>query len=184
MSGGAWAIPYNNPMAIIQPVPDKWQGLVGDDRGRLKFTSMPFGVRAGVINLYNGYFKKGNNTLKGIFEVYAPSGHGGNNPLVYAQTVGKKIGVDINKKLDFWSYGKALSRAIIQVETGKDISNSDFEKGWQKGYFALTGSMDGGELPGVTVTPKKKTNLIYWGLGALSLFYLLGLKNKKNGKKQ
>ena len=44
--------------------------------------------------------------------------------------------------------------------------------------------MDGGELPGITVTPKKKTNLIYWGLGALSLFYLLGLKNKKNGKKQ
>jgi len=72
---------------------------------------------------------------------------------------------------------------IIQVETGKDISDSDFEKGWQKGYFALTGSMDGGELPGVIVTPKKKTNLIYWGLGALALFLILGKKKKKNGKK-
>jgi len=181
MSTGAWAIPYNNPMAIIQPNPDNWQGLVGDDRGRLKFSSMPFGVRAGVINLYNGYFNKGNNTLKGIFEVYAPSGHGANNPLTYANTVGQKIGVDINKKLDFWSYGKALSRAIIQVETGSDISNADFESGWQKAYYTLTGSYDGGELPEVGVTAEKKNNIIYWGLGlgALSLFLLLGKKKKK-----
>jgi len=183
MSTGAWAIPYNNPMAIIQPSPDKWQGLVGDDRGRLKFSSMPYGVRAGVINLYNGYFKKGNNTLKGIFEVYAPSGHGANDPLNYANIVGRKLGVDINKKLDFWSYGKLLSRAIIQVETGSDISDSDFEKGWQMAYYRLTGSFDGGELPGVVVTPKKKTNLIYFliGGGLLAAFLLLG---KKNGKKK
>ena len=80
----AWAKPYNNPMAIIQNPPDNWQGLVGSVNGKLKFSSMAYGVRAGVINLYNGYFAKGNNTLLGIFKVYAPEGHGGNNPKIYA----------------------------------------------------------------------------------------------------
>jgi hypothetical protein len=56
---GGWAIPYNNPMAIIQARPDQWVGLIGSDNGKLKFNAMSNGLRAGIINLHNAYFKKG-----------------------------------------------------------------------------------------------------------------------------
>jgi hypothetical protein len=51
MGTGDWALPYKNPMALIQKSPDDWDGLEGDDNGRLKFKEMKYGVRAGVKNL-------------------------------------------------------------------------------------------------------------------------------------
>ena len=80
MGTGDWALPYKNPMALIQKSPDDWDGLEGDDNGRLKFKEMKYGVRAGVKNLKNTYFLKGigDTTLIDLFKKYAPSGHGAN----------------------------------------------------------------------------------------------------------
>ena len=89
MGTGDWALPYKNPMALIQKSPDDWDGLEGDDNGRLKFKEMKYGVRAGVKNLKNTYFSKGigDTTLIDLFKKYAPSGHGANNPSNYADFV-------------------------------------------------------------------------------------------------
>lgn len=157
----AWAKPYNNPMAIIQNPPDNWQGLVGSVNGKLKFSSMAYGVRAGVINLYNGYFAKGNNTLLGIFKVYAPEGHGGNNPKIYAEHIGKQIGKGISTKLDFNKYGRAISREIIKFETGDDITNAEFNDGFAMAAKRIGVSTeivaDGGWLPSSGITKFKWT---------------------------
>ena len=37
---GAWALPYKNPMALIQKKPNNGDGLSGHDNGRLKFKEM------------------------------------------------------------------------------------------------------------------------------------------------
>lgn len=133
---GAWAIPNNNPMALIQQNPQDWEGLKSGSGSKLEFETMWQGVRAGVKNLNNTYFKRGNDTLEGIFKVYAPSGHGDNNPNSYAQMAANKLGVSINDKLSFDRHGKDLAKVIINVETGipvggsGGVSSEDFEKGY------------------------------------------------------
>jgi hypothetical protein len=158
----AWALSYNNPMAIIQAKPDKWEGLVGSVNGKLQFNAMSNGVRAGVINLYNGYFKKGNNTLRGIFKVYAPSGDGANNPLNYANFVAGKLKVSIDKPLDFEEVVIPLSLAIIKMETGTTIPENQFLVGLYAGIDKLGFAVEGGTLKTVTVTGKKNGKSKWW----------------------
>jgi hypothetical protein len=135
---GAWAIPNNNPMALIQQNPQDWEGLKKDSGSRLEFETMWQGVRAGVKNLNNTYFKRGNNTLEGIFKVYAPLGHGKNNPTSYSRTASKRLGVSVGEQLSFEQHGKDLAKIIINVETGipvggkGGVSVEDFEKGYNE----------------------------------------------------
>ena len=123
---GEWALPYKNPMALIQKSPDRWDGLDGHDNGRLKFKEMKYGVRAGVKNLKNTYFLKGigATTLIDLFKKYAPSGDGDNNPTNYANFVADKIGVKVTDKLTWDKYGKKISKSIINFETGISIGGS------------------------------------------------------------
>jgi hypothetical protein len=111
--------PYrtNNPMALIQVNPDKWQGLAPGSTGFLEFRTMAFGLRAGMKNLYNAYYKRGIRTPLAIFKKYAPTGHGANDPDKYAEVVAGALGI---KKTDvipdnLWL---RLVYAIIMVETG------------------------------------------------------------------
>lgn len=169
----AWAIPYNNPLAIIQRPADKWKGLVGSDNGKLKFDTMENGVRAGVINLYNGYFKRGNNTLIGIFERYAPKSDG-NDPLNYANIVAKKIGVTIDKKLNFVEHAAPLARAIIQVESGKDITNEKFNKGLKLAFEQLGFKVtEGQQAPQGTPQSSGKITPLFWVLPILVAGFLI-----------
>ena len=47
----------NNPMVLNQSNPDPWEGLSGSDAdGLLIFDSDIYGMRAGMINLYNVYY--------------------------------------------------------------------------------------------------------------------------------
>jgi len=47
----------NNPMILNQSVPDAWEGLSGNNPdGLLIFDSDVYGMRAGMINLYNVYY--------------------------------------------------------------------------------------------------------------------------------
>jgi len=160
----AWALPYNNPMAIIQARPDDWVGLVGGVSGKLKFNTMSNGVRAGVINLYNGYFKKGNNTLRGIFKVYAPSGHGANDPINYANFVANKLNVGIDQVLKFEDVVIPISKAIIQMETGTTLAENSYMVGLYAAMDYLGYAVDGGTYATVTVTGKKKgkSNWLIW----------------------
>lgn len=158
----AWAIAYNNPLAIIQAKPDKWEGLVGSVNGKLQFNAMSNGVRAGVINLYNAYFKRGNNTLRGIFKVYAPKGDGANDPLNYANFVGSQLGVGIDQPLNFQDVVIKLTTAIIRMETGTSIPENAFLVGLYAAMDKLGFAVDGGTLKTVTVTGKKKGKSKWW----------------------
>jgi hypothetical protein len=161
----AWAIPYKNPLAMIQRPADDWQGLKGSDNGKLQFDTMPNGVRAGVINLYNAYFKRGKNTLRTIFAAYAPKGHGANDPLNYANIVSQKIGVGIDQTLEFEKVVSKLSRAIIQVESGSDISDLDFKRGLTLALDKLGFTiLEGGTYTEIVVTGKKKKPMNWWWL--------------------
>jgi len=119
-STAGWALPYKNPMALIQNPPDAWEGLTGNVNGKLMFKDMKYGVRAGVKNLKNNYFGKGltPTSLINLFKKYAPFGHGSNDPKNYASVVANQIGVKTTDKLTWDKYGKKIVRAIINMETG------------------------------------------------------------------
>lgn len=72
---------YNNPLALIQKKPDKWVGLTGSINGFLSFDTVENGIRAGIINLHNTYFKRGLLTPEQIIPIYAPDSitNNGNN---------------------------------------------------------------------------------------------------------
>ena len=126
------AIWANNPFALIQVKPDNWLGLIGvnkDSRdiipdGFLIFDTKQNGLRAGLLNLYNVYFRRndGISSIEKIFRTYAPAGHGNNDPGQYMDTAQKLSGIPKNKLFPFTNKQNVikLSRAIITVEAGKN----------------------------------------------------------------
>ena len=129
------AIFYNNPFALIQAKPDNWTGLVGVNKdtrdnipdGFLMFATKEDGMRAGLINLYNVYFKPNNGvtTIAAIFPRYAPTGHGNNDPQQYIRSASKISGIPANKIINFANTKDivSLSKAIYTVEAGKNWIN-------------------------------------------------------------
>lgn len=120
---------YNNPFALIDPTPDNWRGLTGMlSNGFLQFDTLKNGLRAGLINLKNVYFKPhgGVTTTKQLTPVYVGTPWGktskfGDNPITYADSILKYTGIGHDTPIR-WNDKKqivALARAIIQVEAGK-----------------------------------------------------------------
>lgn len=146
----------NNPFAIIQKNPSAWQGLEGStSSGFLIFSSPVWGVRAGFINLVNTYLNRGLNTISKILPVYAPLGHGGNDPEAYIANVVRITGIGRNQPITTQEELKALGRAIITVEEGYFwVRSSDFEEGFRKAMQArpwpsgsvVQASMGGGSI--------------------------------------
>lgn len=120
----------NNPFAIIQAVPDKWRGLAEGSSGFLTFTSPVYGVRAGYINLVNGYLKKGFDSIEKIFPRYAPASDG-NKPEAYISFVEKFTGIPRNSRITEAKQIYDLGRAIERVEAGKSwVDAEDWDQGW------------------------------------------------------
>ena len=92
---------------------------------------MTLGVRAGFINLLGYISKRGLDTIAKIIPVYAPKGHGENNPSKYVQLVSSFTGYAPDMKIDNPQKLKNIGRAIVRVETGTEISNNDFERGYK-----------------------------------------------------
>jgi len=135
---------YNNPFALIQVKPDNWKGLIGKTSGNfLMFSSALYGVRAGFINLENAYIKRGLKTIAQIFPIYAPKGHGDNEPERYIKYVSDATGFSRNKVLNFGNL-QEVGRAIITLEAGNFwVSEKDFYDGYllagqQLGYIGDT----------------------------------------------
>lgn len=126
----------NNPFALIQKKPDKWQGLKSvDNGGFLAFNDVFSGLRAGMINLKNGYFKRGLNTPNKIVEKYLGAKLGelnntGDSPTNYAASIKKIAGISGNEVINPENKAQflALCKAIITVEAGQNwVKNSDLE---------------------------------------------------------
>jgi len=121
----------NNPFALIQAKPDKWQGLSPNTGSFLEFTEPKWGVRAGYINLVNTYIGKGLNTIEKIFPVYAPFSDG-NNPLKYIEFVEKFTKIKRNETIEDTNQVYIIGRAIERVEAGKAwVSPADWDEGFK-----------------------------------------------------
>ena len=143
---------YNNPLAIIQKKPDQWQGMIGHTSGGfIKFSSIAYGARAGYINLVNTYLSRGRNTIASIIPIYAPKGHGANNPTKYIELLSELTGIAPNEKIKPSQLYK-LGLGIARVETGYNPSESDMKKGFD---LAL-------ERIGIIYTPSSKSGTDDW----------------------
>lgn len=60
-----------------------------------QFPSMALGYRALIKNL-QAYIKAGNNTPFKITHIWAPAGHGNNNPVRYAENIEKRTGLKMH----------------------------------------------------------------------------------------
>ena len=73
---------YNNPFNLIS-TGIQWKGKITPVGSSFEhFNTLDMGLRAGLINLRNGYFRKGIDCASCIVEKYAPVGSGihGNSP--------------------------------------------------------------------------------------------------------
>jgi hypothetical protein len=124
----------NNPFAIMDKTPDKWEGLVYvHPDGFLQFKRPSDGVRAGFINLINAYLNRGLNTIEKIFPVYAPYGHGNNDPRVYINRAVQYSGLDAHEIIDTPEKIYKLGRAIVRHEEGKFwVNENDFKEGFSR----------------------------------------------------
>lgn len=113
----AKTIETNNPFALIQPYgkASSWNGLKGQrENGFLVFDTVENGLRAGFINLYNTYLKRGRNTIATIIPVYAPDG---GEP--YIRFLESFTGWDRNKVIQTQDEVFKLAQGIIRFEAGK-----------------------------------------------------------------
>lgn len=66
-------IKNNNPLNVRYSALNRWQGLVGNEKGFCKFVSLPFGLRAGIITLRTYINKHGLHTVEKIISRWAPT---------------------------------------------------------------------------------------------------------------
>lgn len=129
---GALPASNKNPFALIQDTPSSWQGLAPGSKGFLTFTSVVYGIRAGFINLVNTYLNRGLNTIAKIFPVYAPAGHGANDPSAYIAAVERLSGIPRNEVISTSEQIYKIGKAIVQVEEGSFwVSQNDFDEGFR-----------------------------------------------------
>lgn len=111
----------NNPFALIQKYgkPSPWKGLKGQrESGFLVFDTVENGLRAGFINLYNTYFKRGRNTIGTIIPIYAPE-KDKSKVESYMNFLQKFTGFGRNQVIQGPDQVLLLARGIIQFEAGK-----------------------------------------------------------------
>ncbi len=107
----------NNPFNV-RSTDDQWLGKIGvDDKGFCIFSALEYGIRAGLVNLYNGYFSK-NLDLRAIISKYAPASE--NDVEAYLNSIRKMTGIysDIIPKSSEWL---KIAWAIMKHEQGKEV---------------------------------------------------------------
>lgn len=115
----------NNPLNI-RISSDAWQGKIGNDGAFEKFSSMTYGLRAGIIILRTYYNKYGLKTIREMITRFAPPSE--NNTNSYVNNVSSRTGIDADKTLTF---NKATMLPIIvqmcRIECGYIPSNVELD---------------------------------------------------------
>lgn len=111
----------NNPFNLRGN--DKWLGRIESDNSYIKFESMEYGIRAGLINLQNQTKIHGIKSVKKLIEKYAPSFENNTEKYVYLVTsyLGKDE-IDLTNKEDLIN----ISSVISQVE-GNVLRDEEIE---------------------------------------------------------
>lgn len=115
----------NNPLNIRKG--SKWKGLspVQGDKSFCVFTSMRYGIRAGMYLLLRYYNQYQLCTIYDIISRWAP--HNENDTLSYCRQVAKQLGIAekhiavFDLELNNWSNLYELISAMIYVENGKHL---------------------------------------------------------------
>ena len=124
----------NNPYNI-RPIgtAKNFNGVIGDKEGFqgdkpigkfLVFDELDNGIRAGMKNLVNGYFKRGINTVDKIINRYAPSSDG-NNTNSYINNVVNYMNTNLKGNLSKDSAYTNITKDTILTFSGFDESNPD-----------------------------------------------------------
>jgi hypothetical protein len=108
----------NNPFNL-RLGDSNWQGeITGEDPDFEVFSDIRYGIRAGLINLYNVYFSK-NLTLRQIIAKYAPASDN-NNELAYVDSIVKLTGV-IPEQIPGKDKWLSIAAAIMYHENGSEV---------------------------------------------------------------
>ena len=125
-------IRFNNPFALIQTAPDKWQGLVPGSTGFLQFDSVENGARAGMITLINTYLRRGRDTIGKIIPVYAPEPEA-QKIENYIAFLENKTGMHRDDQIKNVDQFLKLAKNITWFEAGKDwIPESTIKKAYNQ----------------------------------------------------
>ena len=115
----------HNPMNLRYVESIEWVGQIGpDDAGYARFHTVEHGIRAGVKNLVNGYFKRGINTPRTIISRYAPSHE---NPTdSYINFIAKRMGIPADAPIEPTRHNLTnLATHIIRFENGVQPYNAN-----------------------------------------------------------
>jgi hypothetical protein len=116
--------PNNNPGNIEDgPFAKSMPGYVGSDGRFAIFNSPQAGLQA-MDSLLASYGKKGLNTPLAIASRWAPASEASNNPMAYASTVSKQMGISPNTPLNMDDPGvrSQLAAGMGLVENGRPIT--------------------------------------------------------------
>lgn len=124
----------NNPLNIEFNENNKWQGQSGSDGRFSKFKSPEYGLRAG-FKLLDTYQKRGQNTIRKIFNTYAPPNE--NNTKNYINFVAKNLGISPDQEINIKNkkQSKELLKAIVKMENGKNVyKDNQFDKAFNLAF--------------------------------------------------
>lgn len=132
MDGVSRGIRNNNPLNIRKSSV-AWQGKLveSSDPSFEKFTSIEWGIRAGIVNIRT-YIKKYHcDTIQAIITKWAPASDG-NDTKAYIDTVCKKTQLPANKRLKATDKNLIcmLVWAMIQVECGQEVGMGKIENAY------------------------------------------------------
>ena len=132
MATTARGIRNNNP-GNIRKNGTQWLGEVpGNDKSFKTFESMAGGIRA-IYHLLNNYSRLyGCNTIEKIINRWAPPEEDNNDTESYIRTVSDLSGVPRTSRLTTTnrSVMEPIVKAMIKVETGTVVSESDYKQAW------------------------------------------------------
>lgn len=121
----------NNPLNIRYTSKSKWLGLIGSKNGFCEFSSIEFGIRAGLYLILKTYKNRGWLTIRDIIMHWAPASDG-NSPHVYIFNITTPFKIS---QLDFFFH---LSRnqqfnvvhQMCVIESGFLLSRDVFDKAY------------------------------------------------------
>lgn len=128
----ARGIRNNNPLNIRHNRNNRWQGTYEQqtDPVFVRFASMQFGIRAGFVIIRN-YIKAGHKDVASIISRWAPSTE--NNTVAYIRHVCEMADLSPYQELKFEDKPAMirLVDAIIRVECGRPVSQTDIQRGYE-----------------------------------------------------
>lgn len=122
----------NNPLNIrISSTP--WQGKIAEntDGAFEQFTSLEYGLRAGLVNLRTYIRRDRLDAISVIIPKWAPA-LDGNDVRAYVRLVSNKSGVPATRRLSYNDRSELcrIVWAMAWVECGQEISFGAVEKAW------------------------------------------------------